>query len=107
MAFYKDKAGPNAQSMTTDNGGQITIVNGSDSDIGDGVQSANMNGGKTQITIIHTSSAARQTNGRRTSCAGWGRTTTAYPEISSDFRLKRRRGFPPGMGCEPYVTLLP
>jgi hypothetical protein len=55
MAFYKDKAGPNAQSMTTDNGGQITIVNGTDSILVTVMQSPNMNGGETQITIVHTS----------------------------------------------------
>lgn len=58
MAFYKDKAGRNAQSMTTDNGGQITVVNGSDSISVTVFESSNMNGGKTQITIIHTSEAS-------------------------------------------------
>jgi hypothetical protein len=55
MAFYKDKAGPDAQWMMTDNGGQITIVNRSDSISVTVLQSPNMNGGKTQITIVHTS----------------------------------------------------
>ena len=55
MAFYKDKAGPNAESVTTDSGGEVTAVNGSDSITVTVLQSPNINGGKTQITIIHTS----------------------------------------------------
>ena len=31
MAFYKDKAGPNAQTMTTGDGGRSRSVNGSNS----------------------------------------------------------------------------
>ena len=55
LAFYKDKAGPSAQSMITGNGGEFIVNNGSDSITVSVLQSPNMNGGKTQITIVHTS----------------------------------------------------
>ncbi len=55
IAFYKEKVGPNAQSMTTDNGGEFTETNGSDSIVVTVMQSPNSNDGKTQITIVHTS----------------------------------------------------
>jgi hypothetical protein len=55
LAFYKDKAGVNAQSTTTDSGGVFTINSAGDSVTVTVVQSPNMNDGKTQITIVHTS----------------------------------------------------
>lgn len=55
IAFYKEKVGPNAQSMTTDNGGEFIETNGSDSIVVTVMQSPNSNDGKTQITIVHTS----------------------------------------------------
>jgi hypothetical protein len=54
MAFYKDKAGPNAQVMTTDTGGVITLTSGNESTSITVLQDANSNDGKTRITIIHT-----------------------------------------------------
>ncbi len=57
MAFYKDKAGPAAQVMSTDTGGTITITNGNDSILITVLQNDNSNEGKTRITIIHTSSS--------------------------------------------------
>ena len=55
VAFYKDKAGPNAQVMTTGNGGVISVTNGSDSISITVSQNANSNDGRTQFVIIHTS----------------------------------------------------
>ncbi|MGB7265766.1 MAG: hypothetical protein WBC92_09650 [Terracidiphilus sp.] len=55
IAFYKDKVGPNAQSMMTDNGAEFNVTNGTDSIVLTVMQSPNMNDGKTQITIVHTS----------------------------------------------------
>jgi len=55
MAFYKDKAGPNAQTTSNDTGGVFTINSGNDATTVTVVQSPNMNDGKTQITIVHTS----------------------------------------------------
>jgi hypothetical protein len=58
MAFYKDKAGPNAQVMTTGSGGMISLKNGDDSISITVMQNPNSNQGGTQITIIHTSNAS-------------------------------------------------
>jgi hypothetical protein len=55
IAFYKDKAGPNAQTMTTGAGGMITMQNGSNSVTVTVSQSASEHNGKTQITIMNTS----------------------------------------------------
>ena len=52
MAFYKDKAGPNAQTMTTGSGGMITIQNGANSITVTVTQSASDNNGETQFTIV-------------------------------------------------------
>jgi hypothetical protein len=56
IAFYKDKAGPSAQVMTTDSGGVITVTSGNDS-TSITVTQNDTNEGKTRITIIHTSSS--------------------------------------------------
>jgi 5,10-methylenetetrahydrofolate reductase len=58
IAFYKDKAGPNAQTMTTGAGGMITMQNGSSSVTVTVSQSASENNGETQITIVNTSSSS-------------------------------------------------
>jgi hypothetical protein len=58
FAFYKDKAGPNAQIMSTGNGGIITIQNGSNSVTVTVNQSASENNGETQITIVNTTGAS-------------------------------------------------
>jgi hypothetical protein len=58
IAFYKDKAGPNAQVMSTDAGGVISVTNGNDALSITVLQNANSNDGKTQITIIHTTGVA-------------------------------------------------
>ncbi len=55
IAFYKDKAGPNAQTMTTGTGGIITLQNGSNSITVTIMQSASENSGQTQITIVNSS----------------------------------------------------
>jgi hypothetical protein len=55
IAFYKDKAGPNAQVMTTGAGGMITMQNGSNSVTVTVSQSASENNGETQITIVNSS----------------------------------------------------
>jgi len=55
IAFYKDKAGPNAQTMTTGAGGMITMQNGSNSVTVTVAQSASEHNGETQITIMNTS----------------------------------------------------
>jgi hypothetical protein len=57
IAFYKDKAGPNAQTMTTGNGGIITMQNGSNSITVTIMQSASENNGQTQITIVNSSAS--------------------------------------------------
>jgi hypothetical protein len=56
--FYKAQAGPNAQTMMTDNGGEIIANNGSDSVTVTVRQSPNMNNGQTQFTIVHTANAS-------------------------------------------------
>lgn len=58
FAFYKAQAGPNAQTMMTDNGGEVTVTNGSDSVVVTVMQSPNTSDGKTQITIVHTKNAS-------------------------------------------------
>jgi hypothetical protein len=58
IAFYKDKAGPNAQVMSSDAGGVISVTNGSDALSITVSQNPNSNDGKTQITIIHTTGVA-------------------------------------------------
>jgi len=58
IAFYKDKAGPNAQTMTTGAGGMITMQNGSSSVTVTVSQSASENNGETQITIVNTSGSS-------------------------------------------------
>ena len=58
IAFYKDKAGPGAQVMTTDGGGVISVTNGNDALSITVAQNANSNDGKTQIIIIHTTGTA-------------------------------------------------
>jgi len=58
FAFYKDKAGPNAQIMSTGDGGIITIQNGSNSVTVTVNQSASENNGETQITIVNTTGAS-------------------------------------------------
>jgi hypothetical protein len=55
IAFYKDKAGPNAQIMSTGAGGMITMQNGSSSVTVTVSQSASEHNGETQITIMNTS----------------------------------------------------
>jgi len=55
IAFYKDKAGPNAQTMTTGAGGMITMQNGANSVTVTVNQSASENNGETQITIVNSS----------------------------------------------------
>jgi hypothetical protein len=55
MAFYKDKAGPNAQTVTTSIGGTISIQNGANSISVTVAQSTNDNNGETQITIVNIS----------------------------------------------------
>jgi hypothetical protein len=55
IAFYKDKAGPNAQTMTTGAGGMITMQNGSSSVTVTVAQSASENNGETQITVVNSS----------------------------------------------------
>lgn len=57
IAFYKDKAGPTAQTMTTGNGGIITLQSGSNSITVTIMQSASENNGQTQITIVNSSSS--------------------------------------------------
>jgi hypothetical protein len=58
MDFYKTQAGPNAQVMTTDSGGVITINNGKESTSITVLENSNSNNGKTQFTIIHTTGAS-------------------------------------------------
>jgi hypothetical protein len=58
IAFYKDKAGPNAQTMTTGAGGMITMQNGASSVTVTVTQSASENNGETQITIVNTSDSS-------------------------------------------------
>lgn len=55
IAFYKDKAGPNAQTMTTGAGGMITMQNGANSVTVTVNRSASENNGETQITIVNSS----------------------------------------------------
>ncbi len=54
MAFYKDKAGPNAQTVTTIAGGTITIQNGANS-ISVTVTQEPAPNNKTQFTIVNIS----------------------------------------------------
>jgi hypothetical protein len=58
VAFYKDKLGPSAQTMTTGTGGYINANNGNDSITITVVQQANQNDGKTQFTIVHSSGSS-------------------------------------------------
>ena len=58
MTFYKGLAGPNAQTMSTGDGGIITIQNGSNSVTVTVNQSASENNGETQITIVNTTSTS-------------------------------------------------
>ncbi len=55
MAFYKDKAGPNAQTVTIGDGGTISIQNGANSITVTVTQSANEHDGQTQFTIVNIS----------------------------------------------------
>ncbi len=55
FAFYKDKAGPNAQIMGTGTGGIITMQSGSSSITVTVAQAASEHDGETQITIVNTS----------------------------------------------------
>jgi hypothetical protein len=55
MAFYKDQAGPNAQTVTTIAGGTITIQNGANSISVTVTQGSAPNNNKTQITIVNIS----------------------------------------------------
>jgi len=56
IAFYKDKVGPSAQAIMTDNGGQfITAASNGDTVTVSISQIAGMNNGQTQITIIRAS----------------------------------------------------
>jgi hypothetical protein len=56
IAFYKDKVGPSAQSIMTDNGAQfVTAASNGDTVTVSIAQNASMNDGKTQITIIRAS----------------------------------------------------
>jgi hypothetical protein len=55
FAFYKDKAGPNAQTVTTSAGGTISIQNGANSITVTVTQSANEHDGETQFTIVNIS----------------------------------------------------
>jgi hypothetical protein len=57
VAFYKDKAGPNAQTMSTGNGAIITLESDSNSITVTIMQSASENNGQTQITIVNSSSS--------------------------------------------------
>jgi hypothetical protein len=52
LAFYKDKAGANAENIMTDTGGVITLTKDSDSITVTVQQSPDENHGKTQITIV-------------------------------------------------------
>ncbi|MGD0158571.1 MAG: hypothetical protein ABSB50_20975 [Terracidiphilus sp.] len=54
IAFYKDKAGPDAETITTGTGGVISMTNGSDAITVTVTQSPNENDGKTQIVIART-----------------------------------------------------
>jgi hypothetical protein len=56
IAFYKEKAGPAAQSIMTDNGAQFILNAGNGDTVTVSIaQIAAMNDGKTQITIIRAS----------------------------------------------------
>jgi len=56
IAFYKDKVGPSARSIMTDNGAQfVTAADNGDTVTVSIAQNASMNDGKTQITIIRAS----------------------------------------------------
>jgi hypothetical protein len=56
IAFYKDKIGPNAQSIMTDSGAQFVLsASNGDTVTVSIAQIASMNEGKTQITIIRAS----------------------------------------------------
>jgi hypothetical protein len=58
IAFYKDKGGPNAQTMTTSAGGMITTQNGASSVTVTVAQLASDNNGETQITIVNNSGSS-------------------------------------------------
>jgi hypothetical protein len=55
MAFYKDKAGPNAQTVTTIAGGTVTIQNGANSISVTVTQAPPPNGNETEFTIVNIS----------------------------------------------------
>lgn len=56
IAFYKDKVGPNAESIMTDSGAQfVTTASNGDTVTVTVAQNASMNNGQTQITIIRAS----------------------------------------------------
>ena len=55
MAFYTEKAGPNAQTVTTSTGGTVTIQNGANSITVTVTQSASEHKGETQFTIVNIS----------------------------------------------------
>lgn len=56
ISFYKDKAGPNAESVSTDSGAQfVTAASNGDTVTVTIAQDAESNNGKTQITIIRAS----------------------------------------------------
>ena len=54
IAFYKAQAGPNAQVISTGNGGMVTVQNGSNSITVTVSQSTSENNGETQFTIVNT-----------------------------------------------------
>ncbi|MEI9970430.1 MAG: hypothetical protein WDM87_18130 [Terracidiphilus sp.] len=55
FAFYKDKAGPNAQAVAIGDGGTISIQNGANSITVTVTQSASEHDGQTQFTIVNIS----------------------------------------------------
>ncbi len=55
MAFYKDKAGPNAQTITTSAGDTISIQNGANSITVTVTQASTPNTNETQFTIVNIS----------------------------------------------------
>jgi len=59
MSFYKDKAGSDAESVSTDNGGQFILKGANGDSITVSIsQISGMNDGKTQITIIRASKSS-------------------------------------------------
>jgi hypothetical protein len=56
ISFYKEKVGPNAQSIMTDSGAQFVTASGNGDTVTVSIaQNAGVNDGKTQITIIRAS----------------------------------------------------